>query len=100
MNPEGSFFDFALPDVALFYATMSLVAIHLGLTGSNISNRGEIFNEAVYHQIEAVRDVNQRLNTADAYLSDGLIGAVAILANCEVSFQLFDCFPLVTSDRP
>jgi hypothetical protein len=66
---------------------MSLVAIHLGLTGININNSDEIFHEAVYNQTEAIRDVNRRLSTANACLSDGLIGAVAILANCEVSLQ-------------
>jgi hypothetical protein len=85
VNPEGSFFDFASSDVALFYATMSLVAINLGLNRANTSDPNEVFREAVYNQTEAVRDVNRRLNATDAYLSDGLVGAVAILANCEVS---------------
>jgi hypothetical protein len=89
VNPEGSFFDFAANDVALLHATLSLVALNLGLNFQDIASApsAEVFREAVWNQTEAVRDVNRRLNTNEAYLSDGLIGAVAILANCEVSRQ-------------
>jgi hypothetical protein len=43
--------------------------------------------QAIHHQAEAVRDINRRLSVPGAHLSDGLIGAVAILANGEVSFH-------------
>jgi hypothetical protein len=87
VNPEGSFFDFAVTDVALLHATLALVALHLGSNGSKVSSipLKLVLQEALYNQIEAVRDVNHRLNTPDSYLSDSLVAAVAILANCEVS---------------
>jgi hypothetical protein len=89
VNPEGSFFDFALTDAALMHATLSLVALHLDLNYKAATD-GVVRNsylQAIHHQTEAVRDINRRLFVPGAHLSDGLIGTVAILANSEVSFH-------------
>lgn len=87
VNPEGRFFDFALTDAALMHAMLSLVALHLDLNcrDSTLGRMG--YFQAIHHQAEAVRDINRRLSVPGAHLSDGLIGAVAILANGEVSFH-------------
>lgn len=86
INPQGSFFDFAKTDGALLHATLSLVALNLVLGGRNktLMTAEEGFHEAVFNQTEAVKEVNRRLNSPNSFLNDSLVGAVAILANCEV----------------
>jgi hypothetical protein len=87
VNPEGIFFDFAKKDTALMHALMSLVAIHYDLKhpGNDSMMVDSAYHQAVYHQSEAVQNINFRLGSEVAYKDDGLIGAIAILANCEVS---------------
>jgi Fungal specific transcription factor domain len=84
VNPEGSFFDFALTDAALMHAMLSLVALHLDLNNKDATVGRIGYLQAIHHQAEAVRDVNRRLSTPGPHMSDGLVGAVAILANGEV----------------
>jgi hypothetical protein len=91
VNPEGCFFDFAKTDAALLHALLCLVSIHYHLNNGSDRAAGTLvfaYNQAVYHQTEAVRIVNQRLTVPESYYSDTFVCAVAILANCEVSLIL------------
>lgn len=78
VNPEGSWYSFAVTDAGLLHAMLSLVALHYDL-----GHHMEISFETAYHQTEAIRLVNERLSDPEAQLTDALIGSVAILANFE-----------------
>jgi hypothetical protein len=84
VNPEGSFFDFAMTDAALSNSLMALVAIHYSLALPPDTAQ-VVYNQVVHHQAQAVGDVNARLNTNAAYFDDALVVSVALLVNCEVS---------------
>jgi hypothetical protein len=79
VNPEGSWFEFASTDAAIMHATLSLVALNYDL-----SHHLAISDEVFYHKGEAIRLVNRTINNAIPEPIDKLVGAVAILANCEV----------------
>jgi hypothetical protein len=88
VNPEGSFFDFAVHDVGLLHSILSMVALHFGLSHNNkldSSSRGPVYDQALYHQNEAIRVVNQTLGASSNKPSDALMATVALLANYEVS---------------
>ncbi|OCL15216.1 hypothetical protein AOQ84DRAFT_413343 [Glonium stellatum] len=78
VNPEGSWYSFAVTDACLLHATLSLVALHYDL-----GHYMEASFEAAYHQAEAIRLVNECLSNPTAQLTDAIIGSVAILANFE-----------------
>lgn len=78
VNPEGSWYSFAVTDAGLLHAMLSLVALHYDL-----GHHMEVSFESAYHQTEAIRLVNERLSDPEAQLTDALIGSVAILANFE-----------------
>jgi hypothetical protein len=101
VNPEGSFFDFAKQDTALMHALLCLVANHFNLTHSqdnSIATTDSAYHQALSHQAEAVQDLNVRLGHIEAHMDDGLIAAVAILANCEVSGAIYFSFHVDTPD--
>lgn len=86
MNPEGSFFDFAVHDVGLLHSILSMVALHFGLSHStkfDTNSSGSVYDQALYHQNEAIRIVNQTLAVRDKP-SHALMATVALLANYEV----------------
>ncbi|KAE9989238.1 hypothetical protein Vi05172_g4282 [Venturia inaequalis] len=86
INPEGSFFDFAVNDVGLLHSILSMVALHFGLSHSNefdSNPSGPVHDQAFYHQSEAIRSVNQTLGASRDSPSDSLIATVALLANYE-----------------
>jgi len=77
-NPEGRWISIALADPAIIHATLSLVAIH----------RRDCYAmdpPVVYlkHRGEAIRLISERLGNATKALSDGTIGAVAILSSSD-----------------
>lgn len=78
VNPEGSWYSFAVTDAGLLHATLSLVALHYDL-----GHHMEVSFETTYQQSEAIRLVNERLSDPEAQLTDALIGSVAILTNFE-----------------
>lgn len=89
MNPESNFFDFAVTDGALLHALLSMVGIHYRLMHPEhveTSGLGDtIQSDIIHHQTEAVKDINARLKTYGAHFNDGLVIAVSLLSNCEVS---------------
>lgn len=87
VNPEGSFFDFAVNDLGLLHSILSMVALHFGLSHGNkfdSDSSGPVYDQALYHQNEAIRIVNQTLGASRASPSDSLMATVALLANHEV----------------
>lgn len=80
VNPEGSWFAFAVTDAAVLHATLSLVALHY-----DFSHHLAMSHEVFYHKGEAIRLINESIGQANTAPTDKLVGAVAILANCEVS---------------
>lgn len=91
VNPEGSFFDFAVNDVGLLHSILSMVALHFGLSHNNkfdASSPGPVYDQALYHQNEAIRIVNQTIGISGHKPSDALMATVALLANYEVSLPI------------
>ena len=91
VNPEGSFFDFAVNDVGLLHSILSMVALHFGLSHNNkldSSTPDPVYDQALYHQNEAIRVVNQTIGASRKQPSDALMATVALLANYEVSFKV------------
>ncbi|KAF2809470.1 uncharacterized protein BDZ99DRAFT_463264 [Mytilinidion resinicola] len=80
VNPEGSFFAFAISDATILNAILTMVAQHF-----HLSHGMDETAEVSYYRNEAIRMINQRLVAGDAPPDDALIGAVALLANCETS---------------
>jgi hypothetical protein len=92
VNPEGSWFEFASTDAAILHATLSIVALNYDL-----SHHLAISNEVFYHKGEAIRLVNRTINNTISAPIDKLVGAVAILANCEVCLlKLKNCMRMKT----
>ena len=88
VNPDGSFFDFAVTDVALTHALLSLVSLHFDLQHPQEVMTGSLsraYDQALYHQAEAVQDINSRLTAPGVHPDDAMVGAVALLSICAVS---------------
>lgn len=67
-------------DSAWFNATLSLISLHYDLKlGQGISQ------ECLFHRGEALRIVNERLKASPNIIDDCTIGAIASLANFDVS---------------
>lgn len=76
-------FAHAAVDPAWLNATLSLIALHHDLnTGKGISH------ECLFHRGEALRIVNERLKES-RHVNDATIGAIASLANFDVSCNEF-----------
>lgn len=76
-------FAHAAVDPAWLNATLSLIALHHDLnTGKGISH------ECLFHRGEALRIVNERLKES-RHVNDATIGAIASLANFDVSGNEF-----------
>lgn len=74
-------------DVGLLHSILSMVALHFGLSHGNefgSESSGPVYDQAFYHQSEAIRVVNQTLEASWDSPSDALIATVALLANYEV----------------
>ena len=81
-NPEARWISTAMMDPAMIHATLSLVAIHR-------RDRFSLDLSKVYfkHRGEAMKIVAQRLSNMDESLSDGTIGAVALLSSSDNHFD-------------
>jgi len=91
VNPEGSFFDFAVNDEGLLHSILSLVALHYDLSQNNRHDSvpyGPIYDQGLYHQNQAVRIVNRKLSESGKHPTDALIATVALLANYEVCLNM------------
>jgi hypothetical protein len=77
------------------HALLSLVATHYLL---NRPQEGALvfaesaYHETILHQVQAIEDINNRLRTMESYMDDTLIGAIALLTNCEVSATYLSLF--------
>lgn len=80
MNPRKEWFSLAIQDHALFHVALSHAAGNLGL----LMQKGDSV-ESLFHRMEAIRIINERLNDLSCGISDGTIGAVASMASYEVS---------------
>jgi hypothetical protein len=94
VNPEGSFFDFAVTNTALLHALLSLVAVHYTLSYPQQASSSNSLHspgyQIVHHQAEAVKYLNWRLGVGmEMHWDDALVIAVALLSNCEVSSVSF-----------
>jgi hypothetical protein len=75
-------FSYASADPAWFNATLSLISLHYDL------NQGHgVSRECLFHRGEALRIVNERLAASPRDVSDHTIGAIASLANFDVSLH-------------
>lgn len=84
INPDGTWLSIAASDPGLFHAQLSLVAQHEAMS------RGTPFPEKYYyHRGMAISIVTSRLVHPVEAISDQTIGAVALLANSDVSMILF-----------
>jgi hypothetical protein len=73
-------FSYASADPAWLNATLSLISLHYDLKiGQGVSR------ECLYHRGEALRIVNERLRISSDMVDDYTIGAIASLANFDVS---------------
>jgi hypothetical protein len=91
VNPEGSFFDFAVTDVALTHALLSMVSLHFDLRYPHDVGPGSLSNayqQAIYHQVQAVSNINQRLSVSGMLPDDAMVGAVGLLALFAVSLRI------------
>ncbi|KAG0649314.1 hypothetical protein D0Z07_4598, partial [Hyphodiscus hymeniophilus] len=76
-------FAYAATDPAWFNATLSLIALHHDLNiGKGISQ------ECLFHRGEALRIVNDRISVS-CHVNDATIGAIASLANFDITNGLF-----------
>ena len=73
-------FKYAAADSAWLHATLALIALHYDLRLGNGVSR-----ECMFHRGEALRIVTERLQESHKDVSDHTIGAIASLANFDVS---------------
>lgn len=95
VNPEGSWFSFALTDAALLHATLSLVAYHYDIThGRN----GSL--DCLYQKGEAIKKMNQRLGNSHQQFRDTAIATVSLFANFEVyTVSTQDLYGVLTEEK-
>jgi hypothetical protein len=70
----------ACKDPAYFHAALSHYPGHL-----NLSQRKGDPHEALWHRMEAVHIINERLITSNLATSDGTIGAISCMINYEAN---------------
>ncbi|KAL3423588.1 hypothetical protein PVAG01_05335 [Phlyctema vagabunda] len=78
--PNQLFVSYAATDSAWLSATLSLITLYYDLRAG-----GEVSQECLFHRGEALRIVNERLSTSPEEISDGTIGAVAVLAHFDTT---------------
>jgi len=82
LNPDGTWISFAITDMAVLHSTMAIVAWHLDqLLGIPESS------DTLQQKGDAIKLMNTRLHNPSQgeQVNDGIVGAVAVLANFEVS---------------
>jgi hypothetical protein len=86
MDYRRGWFSLAISDEAFFNVALSLVAADGALT----LRQGDP-TEAILYRMEATRILSERMGLPRDRIADGTLGAVAVLANYEVSLsQAFD----------
>ena len=83
VNPEGMWLSVAVSDLAMFHATLSLVALHKFQTRG-----GPQASSYFWHRGEAMRLISQNLADPGQATSDATIGAVAILSASDNAVSL------------
>lgn len=84
IGSKDSLFSLAAADPAWMNAFLCLISLH-----HDLQSRKGISRECLMHRAEALRIVNQRLIDAPRQISESTIGAIAFLANFDVSEVLF-----------
>lgn len=79
-------FSIAVSDPAWLHATFAIVALSLGFA-TDVPDGLSL--AALFHRGQALLLVNQRLRDSPTQISVTTLGAIASLANFEVSFTLF-----------
>ena len=95
VNPEGKWMSVAIPDPAMFHATLCLVALHKVQTCG-----GPQANSYFWHRGEAMRLISQNLADPRQATSDATIGAVAILSCSDNSVSLYFYRRRLSNHRP
>lgn len=87
LDPEGAWFDFVKKDPAPLHAFLSSVA-----TRHNLARELDNSTWIDYHRGQSIRIINQRLDEEgrSTTISDGVIAAVAIIANIESTNGCFE----------
>ena len=91
VNPEGMWISVAISDLAMFHATLSLVALHKFQTRG-----GPQASSYFWHRGEAMRLISQNLTDPGQATSDATIGAVAVLSASDNAVSL----PYLAGERP
>jgi hypothetical protein len=91
MEYRRGWFSLAISDEAFFHVALSLIVADGDLT----LKKGDPA-EAVSYRMEAIRILNERMRSPQLRTSDGTLGAVAVLANYEVSLSQALLLPLTT----
>lgn len=96
INARNSWWSFISSDAGLLHATLATWALY----GMLVRGMDDLQSEKIRHKSEAIKEVNNKINSLGGHISDELVGTVATLASCEVRWSDFPLLKMVRHLAP